>query len=75
MVKYDEDILITGCEDGQIRAVSVLPNEIIAILGEPLEPGEEVFGIQKVALSHDRKLLASCTLDNMVKIIDVSHLE
>ena len=45
MVKYDEDMIITGCEDGQIRAVSVLPNEIIAILGDPIEPGEEVFGI------------------------------
>jgi WD repeat-containing protein 55 len=45
MIKYDEDIVITGCEDGQIRAVSVLPNEIVAILGEPNDPGEEVFHI------------------------------
>ena len=75
MVKYDEDIIITACEDGLIRAVSVLPNKIVAILGDPLEPGEEVFGIQKIALSHDKKLLASCTLDDMVKIIDVTTLE
>ena len=45
MIKYDEDILITGCEDGQIRAISVLPNEIVAVLGEPNDPGEEVFHI------------------------------
>jgi WD40 repeat protein len=37
MVKYDEDTIITGCEDGLIRAVSVLPNKIIAILGDPLD--------------------------------------
>jgi WD40 repeat protein len=74
MVKYDEDTLITGCEDGIIRAVSVLPNKIVAILGDPLDNDDEVFHIQKVTLSHDRMFIASCTLDDMVKIIDVSSL-
>jgi len=27
-----------------------------------------------VTLSHDRKLLASCSPDDIVKVIDVSHL-
>lgn len=45
MIKYDEDLIITGCEDGLIRAVSVLPNKIVSILGDPLDPSEEVFGI------------------------------
>jgi WD40 repeat protein len=45
MAKYDEDIIITGCEDGLIRAVSVLPNKIISILGDPLDPEDEVFHI------------------------------
>ena len=75
MIKYDEDTVITGCEDGLIRAVSVLPNKIIAILGDPIDQDDEVFHIQKVTLSHDKKLLASCTLDDAVKIIDVSNLE
>lgn len=74
MIKYDEDTIITGCEDGLIRAVSVLPNKIISILGDPLDAEDEVFHIQKVTLSHDKKLLASCSLDDMVKIIDVSQL-
>jgi WD40 repeat protein len=37
MIKYDEETIITGCEDGLIRAVSVLPNKIVAILGDPLD--------------------------------------
>jgi len=76
MVKYDEDTIITGCEDGLIRAVSVLPNRIVAILGDPVEEeGEnDGFFIQKVTLSHDRCLLASVSLDDIVKVIDVSHL-
>lgn len=76
MIKYDEDTIITGSEDGLIRAVSVLPNKIIAILGDPTEQndGGEVFHIQKVALSHDKCWLASCSLDDIVKIIDVTSL-
>jgi WD40 repeat protein len=45
MIQYDEDIVITGCEDGLIRAVSVLPNKIVAILGDPLDTDDEVFHI------------------------------
>lgn len=75
MIKYDEDTVITGSEDGLIRAVSVLPNKIVAILSDPTEQDDgEVFHIQRVALSHDKCLLASITLDDIVKIIDVSQL-
>lgn len=73
MIKFDEDTVITGSEDGLIRAVSVLPNKIIALLGDPTDQ-DEVFHIQKVALSHDKCLLASISLDDIVKIVDVSHL-
>ena len=75
MVFYDEDTVITGCEDGLIRAVSVLPNKIAAILGDPLDTDEEVFGIQKVSISHDKRFVASCTLDDIVKITDITSLE
>ena len=74
MVKYDENTLITGGEDGLLRAVSVLPNRIIAILGDPLDTDEEVMFIQKVSVSHCGQFLASCALDDMVKIFDVSNL-
>lgn len=74
MIKFDEDTIITGSEDGLIRAVGVLPNKIVAILGDPTDGDNEMFHIQRVTLSHDRNLLASCSLDDIVKIIDVSHL-
>ena len=45
MVKYDENTVITGGEDGLIRAVSVLPNRILAILGDPLDTEDEIFNI------------------------------
>lgn len=75
MITYDEDTVITGGEDGLIRAVSVLPNKIVAILSDPTDQDEgEIFHIQRVALSHDKCLLASISLDDIVKIIDVSAL-
>eukprot|EP00351_Strombidinopsis_sp_SopsisLIS2011_P001933 CAMPEP_0116877668 /NCGR_PEP_ID=MMETSP0463-20121206/9419_1 /TAXON_ID=181622 /ORGANISM="Strombidinopsis sp, Strain SopsisLIS2011" /LENGTH=91 /DNA_ID=CAMNT_0004525121 /DNA_START=719 /DNA_END=994 /DNA_ORIENTATION=+ len=74
MIKYDEDLLITGSEDGLIRAVSVLPNKIVSILGDAVDQEDEGFHIQKVTLSHDKCLLASCSPDDIIKIIDVSHL-
>jgi WD repeat-containing protein 55 len=37
MVKYDEDTIITGGEDGLLRAVSILPNRIIAILSDTMD--------------------------------------
>ena len=47
MIFYDEDTIITGCEDGLVRAVSVLPNKIISILGDPLDKEDEVFESKK----------------------------
>lgn len=74
MVKYDENTVITGSEDGLLRAVSVLPNRILAILGDPLDTDDEVFFIRKVSVSHCKTYVASCALDDMVKIYDVSNL-
>ena len=53
MIKYDEDTLITGGEDGLVRAVGLLPNRILAIMSDPLDQ-EEGFNIQALTLSHDR---------------------
>lgn len=75
MMKYDDDTIITGCEDGLIRVVSVLPNKIVGLLGDPLDAGDEVFGIQKMAMSHDKRLMASCTLDDTVHMMDLSDLK
>jgi WD40 repeat protein len=37
IAKFDEDTIITGCEDGLVRAVSILPNRILAIISDPLD--------------------------------------
>lgn len=74
MTKLDEDTAITGGEDGLLRVVSVLPNRIISIIGDGLD-AEEGFHIQAVTLSHDRNLVASCSPDDIIKIMDVSYFK
>ena len=74
MVAYDEDTILTGCEDGLIRAVSILPNKIVSILSDPLDTNDEVFGIRHITLSHDRKLMASSSLDDIVRLLDVADV-
>ena len=74
MVKYDENTVITGGEDGLIRAISVLPNRVLALLGDPLDTEDEIFPVQKATLSHCKTLLASCSLDDIIKVIDVTNL-
>ena len=75
MVKYDEDTLITGAEDGLVRAVSVHPNSIVSILGDHNNEGEEErYSVSRVAISCDGKLVASASHDDIVKIFDIEEL-
>lgn len=31
--KIDESTLLTGCEDGKLRGVSIYPNKILSVIG------------------------------------------
>ena len=74
MAKLDEDTIITGAEDGLLRVVSVLPNRILSIVGDALDQ-EEGYHIQAVTLNHDRTLVASCSPDDIIKVMDVSYFK
>ncbi|GAB6023440.1 WD domain repeat-containing protein 55 [Chamberlinius hualienensis] len=70
LVKVNENIVCTGSLDGKIRAVSILPNKIIGIVGEH-EDGSSIIDL---ALSSDGKTLASCCDNELVKFWDVGFL-
>lgn len=69
MVPVDENTIITGCDDGIIRIVSILPNKILGVISAQ---GEEI-GISNLSLSHDRKYLTAC-VDTSVHFWNVSIL-
>ncbi|WZY92453.1 hypothetical protein YC2023_064782 [Brassica napus] len=68
LLKLDEDRLITGCDNGIISLVGILPNRII------LPIGSHEFPIEDLALSHDNKFLASTAHDSMLKLWDLEEI-
>lgn len=63
LLKFDEDTLLTGSSDGLIRLVSVLPNRLLATVGEH---GSDP--VEALALAPGRACLASASHDERVKI-------
>ncbi len=70
MVKLDENTVLTGSEDGILRGVGVYPNKILACLGQHSEDDEH-FPIQKLALSHCKNFVASCSHDSSIKFYEI----
>ncbi|EFJ42378.1 hypothetical protein VOLCADRAFT_107315 [Volvox carteri f. nagariensis] len=70
LVAFDESTLLTGSSDGGVRVVGVLPNRLLGILGQH----NEDFPVERLALSNDRRVLASTSHDSAVKLWDLSVL-
>ena len=51
------------------RAVNILPNRIIGVVGD-----HEKFPVENLSLSHDKCLLASCSHDQTIKFWNVKSL-
>ncbi|KAJ6801703.1 WD repeat-containing protein 55 [Iris pallida] len=69
LLKVDEDTVISGCNDGLIRLVGILPNRIIQPLAEHSD-----YPIEGLAFSSDRKYLGSISHDQMLKLWDLQEL-
>ncbi len=70
IVKYDEDTILTGSEDGIIRIVGVHPNRMHGMVGEH----DEDFPVESLALSSSKNILASISHDETIKFWNVSYL-
>jgi len=68
MVKFDEDVVLTGANDGVIRVMNVFPNELVGVVGQHDLPLEEL------ALSRERRLVASASHNHTVKFWNISYL-
>ena len=69
IVKIDEDTIFTGSADGIIRVVQLQPNKLLGVIGD-----HEGFPVERIALSHDKSFLASCSHDSTVKFWDVGYI-
>ncbi|ELU18406.1 hypothetical protein CAPTEDRAFT_20314 [Capitella teleta] len=70
MVTVTDDIICTGSMDGFIRAVHVLPNRFVGVIGE-----HDEFPVENLSLSHCRQFVTSCSHDQTIKFWDVSDLD
>ncbi|XP_074641045.1 WD repeat-containing protein 55-like [Tubulanus polymorphus] len=70
MIAISDDIVCTGSMDGVIRAVHILPNRFLGVVGEHND-----FPVENLSLSHDEKLLASCAHDGKIKFWNVEDVK
>ncbi|XP_072170807.1 WD repeat-containing protein 55-like isoform X2 [Diadema setosum] len=69
-VPVTDNILCTGCIDGTIRAVHVLPNRFLGIVGDHND-----LPVESMAVSFDSAYLASCALEEKIRFWGVEHLK
>ncbi|XP_038055300.1 WD repeat-containing protein 55-like isoform X2 [Patiria miniata] len=68
-VALTDSIVCTGSMDGMIRAVSILPNRFLGVVGD-----HDDFPIESLAVTPDKNVLISCSHDQKIKFWNVSHL-
>ncbi|GAB4847647.1 WD domain repeat-containing protein 55 [Ancistrocladus abbreviatus] len=69
LLKLDEDRVITGSYNGLISLVNILPNRILQPIAEHSE-----YPVERLAFSHDKKVLGSISHDQMLKMWNVDEL-
>lgn len=69
MCSLTDDIVCTGSCDGVVRAVNILPNRFIGVIGQHGD-----FPVENLTLSRDKKTLASCSHDQTIKFWNVEDI-
>mmetsp|Transcript_31448 Transcript_31448/g.27809 ORF Transcript_31448/g.27809 Transcript_31448/m.27809 type:complete len:162 (-) Transcript_31448:21-506(-) len=72
MAKYNEDILLTGCDDGYVRAINLLPNKVVSIINDDADE-EDAMPVSKISIKNN--IVAFTCNDEMVRIYDIRNYE
>ena len=71
MISITDNVVITGCEDGNIRAVHLYPHRFLGVVGHH----EKEMPIERMDVSSSGEIIASTSHDNKVKFWNVKYLE
>jgi len=71
LVPITDNVVITGCEDGHIRAVHLFPHRFLGVVGHH----EDEFPVEKMDVNTTGEVVASASHDNRVKFWNVGYLE
>jgi WD40 repeat protein len=63
ILKIDEDTVLTGSSDGLVRAVQLLPNSLLGVLG-----GHDGFPVEALGWSAGRKMVGSVSHDEYIRL-------
>ncbi|XP_014274498.1 WD repeat-containing protein 55 homolog [Halyomorpha halys] len=69
VLEVSDNIILSGMEDGQLRAFHFFPHKEIGIVGQ------HTLIIENLDISHDGKIVASLSPDPIIKFWDISYLE
>ncbi|KAL3817328.1 hypothetical protein ACHAXA_003951 [Cyclostephanos tholiformis] len=69
LLKVDEDTVLTGSSDGLVRAVQILPNMLLGVLGS-----HDGFPVEDMKWSNGRKMVGSISHDEYIRLWDASLL-
>lgn len=69
IVPIGDRLLLTGCEDGNIRAVHLYAHRFVGVVGQ-----HKRFGIENMSVSFDDTLLVSCAMDDVVRFWNIGFL-
>jgi len=77
MVAVTDNVIITACEDGAIRAVHLYPHRFVGTVGHHHGDGGRAvdFPIEKLDVSGSGDIIASISHDQRVKFWNISYLE
>ncbi|RNA43412.1 WD repeat-containing 55-like [Brachionus plicatilis] len=70
MATLSDNVVLTGCFDGNIRACHILPNRFLGVVGN-----HNGFPIHKLNLSSDKNICASLCHDQKIKFWNVENLK
>jgi len=71
LISVTDNVVVTGCEDGTIRAVHLFPHRFIGMVGH--HDGD--MPVEKMDVNGEGDLIASIGHDNRVKFWNISYLE
>lgn len=69
MIPITQNIVVTSGEDGVLRATHMFPQKQLGVVGQHNLP------VERLDISHDGRVIASCSHDNDVKFWDISYFE
>ncbi len=73
MVNLNDNVLITGGEDGWIRVVGLYPHSV-NLFKKHAETEEDVYAICSMDMSHDERILATISHDCAICFYDLTEI-